>query len=244
MQYCRRVVGIQFVRRDVCVDFGCGVGRLSHAFKEHFDHVIGVDVSQRMIAQARRRHIDIQFLCNQRANLAIMDSSSVDFIYSNIVLQHLDNRMKRIYIREFGRILRPEGWAVFQFPSKSPPKSAIRMGKDALKSVMGPSLERCVRILLGKPDKPERIKTPMYEAHELNALLTVILARMRCAHIAYTNSTDRNFAGKLEFFRKIEALRRHRAHDQCVSPMYFCQKCDGFGSAVVQTNLARLLQAS
>ena len=36
------------------LDFGCGVGRLSQALAEHFDEVHGVDLSDSIIAIARR----------------------------------------------------------------------------------------------------------------------------------------------------------------------------------------------
>ena len=40
-----------------------------------------------------------------------------DFIYSNIVLQHIPREAQFGYVREFGRILKPGGIAVFQTPA-------------------------------------------------------------------------------------------------------------------------------
>src|SRR4051794_28283830 len=46
--------------RGTALDFGCGVGRISQALAEHFDRVIGVDVAESMVREARRlnRHGD------------------------------------------------------------------------------------------------------------------------------------------------------------------------------------------
>ena len=35
-----------------CLDFGCGIGRLTLALAERFDHVDGVDISHSMVEQA------------------------------------------------------------------------------------------------------------------------------------------------------------------------------------------------
>ena len=55
-------------------DFGCGVGRLSQALAEHFDEVHGVDLSDSMIAIARRhnRHgTRCLYHVNDRADLSL-----------------------------------------------------------------------------------------------------------------------------------------------------------------------------
>lgn len=40
-------------RKQKALDFGCGVGRLTRALALHFDSVIGVDLSETMIATAK-----------------------------------------------------------------------------------------------------------------------------------------------------------------------------------------------
>lgn len=39
--------------REVALDFGCGVGRLTRALARHFRHCHGVDISESMLARAR-----------------------------------------------------------------------------------------------------------------------------------------------------------------------------------------------
>jgi ubiquinone/menaquinone biosynthesis C-methylase UbiE len=101
------------------LDFGCGVGRLSRALSGHFKRVIGVDISDSMLTEARAQHRDfpnIEFLHNARNDLASIPSSTTDFVYSNIVLQHMPAKRQLSFIGEFCRVLQPGGIAIFQTP--------------------------------------------------------------------------------------------------------------------------------
>ena len=109
------------LRLDVALDFGCGVGRLSRALSVHFERVIGVDVSGSMLDEARAQNHDfpnLEFLHNVAIDLRPIPSNTIDFVYSNIVLQHMPAERQRSYIGEFCRVLRPGGVAVFQTPSR------------------------------------------------------------------------------------------------------------------------------
>jgi len=107
--------------RRTALDFGCGIGRLTQALAEHFDHVSGVDISARMIELARehnRQGARCEYLCNPVSNLGEFENGSIDMIYSWITLQHMRPRYARRYIEEFLRVLAPGGLLVFQYPSK------------------------------------------------------------------------------------------------------------------------------
>lgn len=106
-------------RRRV-LDFGCGAGRLSQAFAPHFESVVGVDISPPMIDLARRhnRHPErVEYVLNERADLAIFPPDSFDFIYSNMTLQHMRPRLCRGYLQEMLRVLAPDGALLFQLPT-------------------------------------------------------------------------------------------------------------------------------
>ena len=108
---------------DNALDFGCGVGRLSQALAERFVHVTGVDISESMVQRARRfnRHGDrVTYVANAAGDLQLFDDDQFDFIYSCITLQHIPPEHGSNYIREFIRILRPGGLAVFQVPNGKP----------------------------------------------------------------------------------------------------------------------------
>ena len=70
------------VGRHRALDFGCGVGRLSQALADHFDRVIGVDISESMIERAHEynRHGDrVRYLVNTTENIEDLESATCDF---------------------------------------------------------------------------------------------------------------------------------------------------------------------
>ncbi len=111
------------LRRTRALDFGCGVGRLSQALAAYFEQVTGIDIAASMLERAREfnRFGDrVEYLHNTSDDLALLPDAGFDFVYSNIVLQHIPPESSRRYIREFLRVLRPGGIAVFQVPSGKP----------------------------------------------------------------------------------------------------------------------------
>lgn len=109
------------LRRGSALDFGCGLGRLTQALALHFDRAVGVDIAPSMIARARELNTAgerCEFLLNDRADLGAMASSSFDFVYSLMTLQHIPPRYSRRYLREFVRVLAPGGVLVAQLPAR------------------------------------------------------------------------------------------------------------------------------
>jgi len=113
-------------KHDRALDFGCGVGRLTQALAARFDEVWGVDIAPSMIELANRynRHPGTcRYYLNDRSDLERFDDGSFDFIYSNIVLQHMQPKDQRRYLAELVRVLAPGGIFVFQLPSAPLPLS-------------------------------------------------------------------------------------------------------------------------
>lgn len=112
--------GVRLNRSDA-LDFGCGAGRLTQGLADHFETVTGVDIAPAMLELARHhnnRPERVQFVQNLAADLRIFCDSSFDMVLSHIVLQHLEPSLSLSYIREFLRVLRPGGMAVFQTPTQ------------------------------------------------------------------------------------------------------------------------------
>lgn len=108
------------VKHGGALDFGCGVGRLTQALAPRFERVVGVDVSPRMIeiAAALNRFPDrASYTWNDEPHLRRFSADTFDFIYTNLVLQHIVPEITLAYLREFLRILGPAGVLVFQLPS-------------------------------------------------------------------------------------------------------------------------------
>lgn len=101
------------------LDFGCGVGRLTQALGRQFAACVGIDISARMVELAKqfnRLGEKCVYQHNTQPNLALFEDGSFDFIYSTIVLQHIDPQLTQAYLREFIRVLRAGGVLVFQLP--------------------------------------------------------------------------------------------------------------------------------
>lgn len=104
---------------DRCLDFGCGVGRLTIPLSKRFKEAYGVDIAHSMISRANGFSKDLKncrFHINQQPNLKLFESDFFDLIVSLIVLQHIDPKYQVRYIQEFIRIIKPGGMIVFQLP--------------------------------------------------------------------------------------------------------------------------------
>jgi len=109
------------LNRGKALDFGCGIGRLTQPLAQNFKKAYGVDIAPSMIKLAKKYNKHgkkCEYILNKADNLKIFKGSSIDFIYSHITLQHIKPKYSLKYIKEFFRILAPNGILLFQIPSK------------------------------------------------------------------------------------------------------------------------------
>jgi ubiquinone/menaquinone biosynthesis C-methylase UbiE len=128
-----KVRSLHSIRLGTALDFGCGVGRVSQALGDHFRKVIGIDVSLRMIELARqfnKQGQKVEYWHNPQDHLGMFTDQSFDFVYSNLVLQHMKPAYAVGYINEFFRITRPEGIIIFQIPSHLTPEYVARISSQ------------------------------------------------------------------------------------------------------------------
>lgn len=115
-----RLTELDLATHGVALDFGCGVGRLTQAFADHFDEVWGIDIAPSMVegAEAFNHHGSrVHYVVNDTSDLRRFDDASFDLVFSVIVLQHIRSDIALSYVREFFRICKPGGTVVFQIPS-------------------------------------------------------------------------------------------------------------------------------
>jgi SAM-dependent methyltransferase len=99
------------------LDFGCGVGRLTQALSQTFENTWGVDISARMLEQAKANVPRASFVLNDTSHLSFADGA-FDLVYTAMVLQHLPHpRFIVAYIGEFLRVIGSRGIAVFHVPT-------------------------------------------------------------------------------------------------------------------------------
>jgi len=104
---------------STALDFGCGVGRLTRALAHWYGGVDGVDISEEMVALARK-HVEpeerVAYYVNGNPDLSLFEDDRYDLVYSMIVLQHMPQEFQHGYVQEFFRVLKPGGVAMFEIP--------------------------------------------------------------------------------------------------------------------------------
>jgi SAM-dependent methyltransferase len=106
-------------RGGVCVELGCGFGRMTAALAERFDRVLALDVSPAMLDQAREaveaENVEFRPISGER--LDSLDDGVADVVVCYLVLQHVPRRrIVLALLREIGRVLRSGGEAFVQLP--------------------------------------------------------------------------------------------------------------------------------
>jgi SAM-dependent methyltransferase len=128
-------VGASLSPDDEVVEIGCGVGRLTHVIARRARSVRALDISPRMLEEARRHGAgltNVDWLLGDGESLDGVADTSADVCLSHVVFQHIpDPRVTLGYVREIGRVLRPGGWAAFQI-SNDPDLHRPRTGREAL----------------------------------------------------------------------------------------------------------------
>jgi SAM-dependent methyltransferase len=99
--------------RRVCLEIGCGAGRVTKALAERFKRVIALDVSDEMLDFARQRVTaeNVDFVRGNGADLDVVGDGEVSYIFSTMVFQHIpDVEIQYGLLREMARVLKPNGW--------------------------------------------------------------------------------------------------------------------------------------
>lgn len=98
--------------RGVAFELGCGVGRLLRAASSNFDKVIGLDVSEKAVSEAKRLLSDVdnvELILGNGRDCQPVEDESVDFAYSFAALSSMPVKVIVDYLLELSRILRTDG---------------------------------------------------------------------------------------------------------------------------------------
>jgi SAM-dependent methyltransferase len=173
------------------LDFGCGVGRLTQALGQYFASCVGVDIAKGMIekAEAMNKKTNCRYITNTELRLPFSESS-FSFIYCNIVLQHIPRRFAVQYLREFVRVLAPNGVLIFgvQDSFAAPTISSFA---TRVRHIL--HLRSRVRTLLGSDNRdmqmhclPERV-------------VRKALGSTKIVDVQFTNTAAKDFNGRLRY---------------------------------------------
>ncbi|MDD4690529.1 MAG: class I SAM-dependent methyltransferase [Eubacteriales bacterium] len=97
----------------VC-DIGCGPGQIGHFLNQNGVKVIGIDVSEKMIKEARKLYPGIDFEQGDMFSLRF-DDSYLAGIVTFYAIVHLFLMEVELVLREFKRVIMPGGFLLISF---------------------------------------------------------------------------------------------------------------------------------
>lgn len=95
------------------IDFGCGIG--SNCIMFDSKKYIGLDYDPRRVEYASKIFSSYKFETFNGSYLTV-PTNSIDYILIMSVLHHIDNKNILSYIREFKRVLKPQGEIIIMEP--------------------------------------------------------------------------------------------------------------------------------
>lgn len=96
------------------VDVGCGPGRITGHLGALGLDVSGIDLSPGMVAEARRRHPDVDFRVGSLAALDLADASMAGVVAWYSIIHTPPEHLPEVFA-ELRRVLRPEGLLLLAF---------------------------------------------------------------------------------------------------------------------------------
>lgn len=103
------------IRSRIICDLGCGEGRIARLLAERGAHVVGVDLSARLVEAARReeaaRPRGIRYLVDDAQRLDTVPDARFDGVVCGLALMDIPDL--NATLRATRRVLKPRGWFAF-----------------------------------------------------------------------------------------------------------------------------------
>lgn len=112
---------------DSVIDFGCGIGRNVDFLSQYFEHYLGIDQSEKMLAKARHNYPKRHFINSNDFNHKLINEADVFFAFW--VFQHIvsDNDLSMI-LEKARNVISDNGYLIFCERSS---RVKNEMGKDS-----------------------------------------------------------------------------------------------------------------
>tara|TARA_Y100000588_G_scaffold394440_1_gene514962 strand:+ start:3032 stop:3787 length:756 start_codon:yes stop_codon:yes gene_type:complete len=101
----------------VVLDLGCGYGRFVEFYAAIASFVYAIDVTDYIIDICKTKYAGIKnvaFIKNNGYSLEMIDDSSIDLVSCYTVFQHIPRKATQSYLKEFSRIIKPNGRIIIQ----------------------------------------------------------------------------------------------------------------------------------
>ena len=115
----RQVLGCLALKGKVTLDVGCGNGLYTIKFAELAQDIIGVDINEESLKEARRNKLELngsgEFIRASAENLPFYNSC-FDVVIAIETLEHVKNQERAL--QEASRVLRKDGYLVTYVPNR------------------------------------------------------------------------------------------------------------------------------
>lgn len=187
-----------------CLDFGCGVGRLVIPFARRNLSVVGVDVADSMLAEARRRCAalgltNVELVKGDDALSRV--PGSFDLIHSFIVFQHIPcARGQRLFGEMFKR-LKPGGVGVVHF-AYAVAKRVQPVRRGVVRATLS-FVKRTARRVLHRARGTTPVARPVMQMNKYNLNELLLLLQQAGVQRMWLECTeDQGECGVILFFKK------------------------------------------
>lgn len=184
---------------DRVLDYGCGVGRLVIPFAQRSSTVLGVDISNAMLQEARENckrcgsssskllHVD---------ELSSLPLASFDLVHSYIVFQHIPVARGESILRELLSLLAPGGVAAIHLTYSDSHSTMRRIARQVRQRVN--LAHKLMNILQHRPASTPLMQMNIYSLRVVFDMLT----DTNCSnmHVEFTNHFG--FHGAMLYFEK------------------------------------------
>lgn len=125
-RFVQEILKVQ--ENDTILDIGCGTGELLKYFPNNISYkYIGIDLNEKYIEQARKRHKDKgTFFCGEISTTFQFDfEHKFDKIFAFALLHHLDDDIIDSMLQKVVKLLKPDGIFCTIDPTFAPNQSPI-----------------------------------------------------------------------------------------------------------------------
>jgi ubiquinone/menaquinone biosynthesis C-methylase UbiE len=183
---------------DRALDFGCGVGRLSIPLSKRCSYVCGVDVSESMIAEARKNCIEYgisnaEFVTNDDSLTQVR--GDFNLVHSYIVFQHIPVRRGEKIVKKMTSLLQENGIGILHLTYHNTATLRSKLLVIAYKYL--PLVLGIRNVLKGRPFGEEMMQMNEYNLN----YIAKTLYESGC-HKCHIRFTDHGFYGAIIFFQK------------------------------------------
>lgn len=182
---------------QTALDFGCGVGRLVVPLSSRCDKVLGVDISEEMLREARLNSEQKQINNTEYRQTDLFlsdDRTEFDFVHSFIVFQHINPEIGIGIVKNIVGKLKDGGIGALHFTYENKTSkfqaAKFRIYRDF------PAVYKAKGAIFGGAREP---LIPMY-VYDLNEIFS-ILQENKC-HKTVVRFSDHGYKGVLIIFQK------------------------------------------